>query len=170
MKKSVTTALILASGLAAALQATPARSQTTLAMAANSNPPSKAVELERKAELLYGEPGRYHEAARLLLRAAELREDGDPMQVHDLSMAGRLFYYTGRKAEALRTIESAADAALAIGDVLNAAHLYVDASHLARENGRPDDAVRLMGSARLLTKSPLLAESSRREVTARLAT
>jgi hypothetical protein len=167
MRKTISSALIIASCLALALEATRAQGQTAIAMVTRSTP-AEAVELERKAAQLYSEPLRYLEAARLHMRAAELREHGDPMQVQNLSMAGRLFYYTGRKAEAFRAIEAAADAAIAVGDVLNAAHLFVDASHLAHEINRREDALRLRDRARLLTKSPLLAESDRNGVATRI--
>lgn len=170
MRKLIPSGLVLASGLIAALQASPLDAQQTVAMVTStrSAPPEKAAELERKAEELYSQPSRYAQAARLLVRAAELRTPDDPAHVSNLSMASRLFFYAGEKMQAFALMERAADAALSAGDVLTAAHGFVDASHLAAQNGRGNDVVRLVERARLLTSSPLLAERDRSDVKSRL--
>jgi hypothetical protein len=167
MRKPIATGLVIASGLLAALHATSVGAQTQLALV--TDPVEKAVELERKAEEMYTQPGRYAQAARLHVRAAGLRSVTDPMHIRNLEMAARLFYYAGLKEEALTTMETAATDALASGDVVSAANDYVDASHLASETGRPDEAKRLSERARLLTASPLLTKSDRERINGRLS-
>jgi hypothetical protein len=83
-------------------------------------------------------------------------------------MAGRLFFYAGKKAEALDAMETGATAALAAGDILSAANAFVDASHLAAAVGRIQDAERLNERAKLLTNSPLLGAADRAYITRRL--
>jgi hypothetical protein len=158
---------MMATGLLAALTVTPAHAQTALAMVTDPEP-TKALELEKKAEALYEQPGRYAEAARLHLRAAAERTSDDPLHVRDLYMAARLFYYAGNKTEALAAMERTAESALAAGDVLNAANAFIDASHLARETGNAESVTRFAERARLLTKSPLLGEKDRTNLQARL--
>jgi hypothetical protein len=158
--------LMIAAGLVAVMNAAPATAQTALAMA--GDPIEKAVDLERKAQELYGQPTRYVQAARLHVRASQLRSAADPMRVRNLSMAARLYYYAGMKSEALSTMQSAADAALAVGDLLTAANHLVDASHLAVETGNREEAVNLTDRAKLLTASPLLDATQRAQIETRL--
>ncbi len=168
-KRMVSTGFAIASGLLLALNGAPVAAQTELAMAARvGGPIEKAVELEQKAQALYNQPDRYADAARLHVRAAELRPVGDPMHIRDLAMAGRLFFYAGKKAEALDAMESGATAALSAGDILSAANAFVDASHLAAAVGRMQDAARLSERAKLLTNSPLLSAADRSYITRRL--
>lgn len=170
MRKLIPSGMVLAGGLVAALQASPVVAQETIAMmtSARSGPVEKATELERKAEELYSHPARYSQAARLLIRAAELRSIDDPVYVTNLSMAARLYFYAGEKLQAFELMERAATAALSRGDVLTAAHAFVDASHLAALNGLSSDVTRLVERARLLTASPLLADRERAGVKSRL--
>jgi hypothetical protein len=53
-------------------------------------------------------------------------------------------------------MEAAAERALAMGDVVRAAHAYVDAAFIAQEQGSSSQVTRLAQKAVLLTKSPLL--------------
>ncbi len=166
MLKRILTGLVIASGLIVTLAVARTGGQSALAML--TDPVEKAVELERKAEALYGQPSRYAEAARLHMRAAQLRQGSDPLHVRNLEMAARLFFYSRHKTEALHAMEAAAERALAAGDVVNAANNFVDASHLAGLSGSADGARRLADRARLLMKSPLLTEKDRETVEARL--
>ena len=152
----------IAIALAGALQAAPA--------AAQQIDVEKATELEKQAAALYTQPDRYTQAARLHVRAAQLRPAGDPEQVTDLTMAARLHYYAGNIADALRFMSSAASAAHASGDVVNAAERYMDASHLAFELGRRDAVEQFTEQARLLTFSPLIADEKRDDLRARIET
>lgn len=165
-RKMMSTAFVV---LVLATSGAPAAAQTQLAMSTRSSGPiEKAEELERQAEALYTQPDRYADAARLHMRAVELRPVGDPERIRGLAMAGRLFFYAGKVEDALGAMEQGATAALSAGDVLNAANAFVDASHLAGQLGRVQDAERLNERARLLTNSPLLSETDRRHIAGRL--
>ena len=127
------------------------------------------TELEERARSLFSSPARYGEAARLLLKAADQREIGDPQRVKNLSMASRLTYYRGDVSEALAIMERAAAEAMSTGDVLAAARGYTDGAFLAHEIGQVKVAEQLLKKAERLSHSPLIAQSDRDEIRARTA-
>jgi hypothetical protein len=97
-----------------------------------------------------------------------MRAPAEPQHVNNRKMAARLFFYAGNVARARVVMEQAADGALAAGDVVHAAHLYLDASIMARDDGAGGDANRLAQKADLLMKSPLVSAADKREVLARI--
>ncbi len=123
--------------------------------------------LERQAQALFPVPKKYGEAAKLYVRAAELRLPGDPQRVTDLMMASRLKYYDG-DGRAWTLMERAAEEAIAAGDVIGAAHAFVDASFLAQEAGENAVVLDLVERAELLTHSPLLETEQREAILARI--
>ncbi|MCI0435757.1 MAG: hypothetical protein L0271_19260 [Gemmatimonadetes bacterium] len=127
-----------------------------------------AAVLESRAQSLFPVPKKYGEAAKLYLQAADLRVAGDPQRVADLMMASRLSYYNGRTSRAWEIMKRAAEEALATGDVINAAHAFVDASFLAKEAGAMTEVVALIERAQLLTASPLLDTNDRAAIRARI--
>lgn len=127
------------------------------------------TELEAQARSLFSSPARYDEAVRLFVKAAGLRDIGDPQRVKDLSMASRLAYYRGETGEALDLMRRAADEAMSTGDVLAAAHGFMDSAYLAHEIGQTGVAAELMKKAEKLSYSPLIAQADREEIRARIA-
>lgn len=111
----------------------------------------QADQLHARAESLFTMPPRYPEAARLLVRAARMRSPTDEMAVRELAQAARLYAYAKHPRAARSTMEMAAQRALGIGDVARAAHIYLDAAHLAAAQG---DAA---GVRALATKAEQLA-------------
>jgi len=127
------------------------------------------IDLETRARAMFTNPKRYAEAARLYQRAADQRAPGDRVRVEDLTMAARLTFYDGDAAKARILMERAADEALAAGDVINAAHAYVDAAFLAQDARESERVADLLGRARMLAGSPLLAQQERDSILARVA-
>ena len=139
-----------------ALATVPARVQSQTAKSAEQvSRTAYALELEQRANELHADPARAGEAARLHRKSAHLRSANDPDAVESLAMAGYLFHYAKRPVDARRSMEEAADRALAMGDVFRAARAYVEAAFFAE--GQQDRAA----TARLGQKALLLAGSSR---------
>jgi hypothetical protein len=165
MRKSVVSAMILAGVLT--LRAG-AGSASQVAYAGPSlNDPDPAG-LEEEARSLFSNPKKYGEAVKLFLRAAEMRQPGDRVRLNDLVMAARLTFYRGDAEKARMIMERAADEALAYGDVVTAAHTYVDAAFLAQDAKDAVSVVRLTTKAKQLSNSPLLAQQERNNIVSRL--
>jgi len=96
-----------------------------------------------------------------LLRAASLRCDTDPIGVTDLIRAGTAYYGGGNPERARATFVQAADRALAMGDVVQAADGYLRAAIIANQQGDLERDV-LIAKANRLAASPLLSEAHRR--------
>jgi hypothetical protein len=130
-------------------------------------PPDPAV-IEAQAKALHDQPRQYRRAAELYLQASDLRLASEPERVKNRKMAAQLFFYSGNVARARVVMEEAADAALAAGDIVTAAHTFLDASVLARGDNSDNDANRLARKAELLMKSPLVSTAHRQEVLGRI--
>jgi len=126
------------------------------------------VVLESQAQAFFATPKRYADAAKLYLRAAEIRVAGDPQRITDLMMASRLSYYTGNATRAWEIMERAGEEALAAGDVISAANAFVDASFLAKAAGARTPVIELARRAQLLTSSPLLETAQREAILSRI--
>ncbi|MGH7506245.1 MAG: hypothetical protein ACRELX_11365 [Longimicrobiales bacterium] len=169
MKRTIT--LCLAAGLTtgALLQAdTAAAQQLSYAISGTDRAVDPAT-LEARAAELYSSPKQYRRAAAFLMEAAELRAAADPMRVKNKSLAARLYYYDGDKDRARSLLEQAADDAIAAGDVVTAADLYLDASYVAHEEKDGPEVLRLAAKAKLLMSSPLVDARSRDRVLSRIA-
>jgi hypothetical protein len=88
--------------------------------------------------------------------------------VQPLAWAAHLFGYAKRPLEARRTMEEAAERALAMGDVVRAAQAYVEASFFADKQKNRVETERLGRKALLLAGSPLLAGDQRDEIMKRI--
>jgi hypothetical protein len=144
-----------------ALLGTSAQTQTIVTRVKSALAAPTAVQLEQKAVALYSQPERALEAAQLQRQAAGLRAPDDPKGVGALIMSARLFNYAQKPLLARKTMEAAAERALAMGDVVRAAQAYVDAALIAQEQGSSKQVVRLAHKAVLLTTSPLLRTDER---------
>jgi hypothetical protein len=107
-------------------------------------------------------------AAKLHLRAAELRGEEHADSYSCLWSAANLFYAAGSPSKAGEVMERAATQAATRGDVVNAANAYLDASFLASERQQPGKAVELARRADALTTSPLLSATQRATLRARI--
>ncbi|HYO47002.1 MAG TPA: hypothetical protein VEY33_09990 [Gemmatimonadota bacterium] len=126
-------------------------------------------ELHAAAERLFPTPSRHAKAAGLLCREADLRSGDDPNGVQALLLCGKLYYYAGELAQSRYALEDAARRALAIGDVVRAAHAFMDASFIAGRQGKSQAVGELAGKARMLAGSPLLTPGQRLAIEERVA-
>ena len=124
--------------------------------------------LHAAAELLFPTPNRHAEAAGLLCREASLRSGEDPKGVEALLLCGKIYYYSGELTQSRYALEDAARRALAIGDVVRAAHAFMDASFIAERQGKSRAAGELTGKARMLAASPLLTSGQRLAIEERI--
>lgn len=129
---------------------------------------TRADALHATALRLDGDMRRYRKAASMHMRSAEMRAATDPQAVKCMELAGFLLYYVGDLDRAQDALTGAGDRAAALGDVLNEAESYVNAAYVAQEQRRPAEAVALGRRAQLLASSPLLTDTQRVAITARL--
>lgn len=123
--------------------------------------------LRGKAVALYDTPARYAEAAELHVREAQLR-GGGPKAADALVRAARLRQYHGKTGDALRLMKWAATVALDCGDIVQAAHAYLDAAFLAIQTKRVDEGYALALRAQRLADSPLLDAVTREAILRRI--
>ena len=160
-------------GLALALTAPMLGAQQTMKPTVVTAALSEAHELHERAEALRTSTiGRkdMKRAAKMHMQAADLRGDRDAETYTCLWTAANLYYGAGDNRKAGEVMEHAATQAADRGDVVNAASAYLDASFLATAMSQPERAVRLGRRAEGLTSSPLLSESQRATLRARIAT
>jgi hypothetical protein len=150
------------------LNAAPAKGQQ-LSYAVGTERREDPTQLERQAAELYESPKNFKRAAGLLMRAAGMREAGDPQKVRNQSLAARLYYYAGDRDRSFTLLTETADYALSVGDVVTAAELYLDASSVAQELERGDEVLRLAHKAQLLLRSPLVSAVDRQRLLVRIA-
>lgn len=152
---------------AAALAAAPA---VAAQEAAGPRPqPDRAEQLREDAASLYSQPRQWRRAARMLEQSAALREATDAGAYSCLLMAGRLHAAMGDHSTARQRYEDAAAQALARGDVVSAAHAFVDAAHASALERQPDAARSFIDRASLLTASPLMTAQQVEQIARRIA-
>ena len=156
--------------LAVALSMLPNRAvtQTSIKTAPARISVTRADELEAQAAALHEQLNRYPEAARLYKEAASLRSATDPRAVESLALAAHLYHYANRLFDARRTMEQAANRALARGDVLRASQANLEAALFAFKQGNDSETERLARKALKLAQSPLLTEQQRASIINRL--
>jgi hypothetical protein len=136
--------------------------------AASTPDVERAEALEAEARALGDQMNRRARAARLYRQAAELRPADDPQKVTSLRHASRMNYYAGRMDSAIRDSHDASQVALRQGDLVEAAHAYLDAAWLAAREGKAERAEQWVEEARLLATSPLLAQAQQDEIRTRM--
>lgn len=124
--------------------------------------------LHQQAIALYETPERWDEAADLHRQAAENLLDNDAGQFYGFSRAALLYFHAGDLADARRAMEDAAQVAEATGDVLTAAHAYVDAAFIAIAEDYAGKKREFVSEARAIAAADLLTEAERASVIARI--
>ena len=124
-------------------------------------PNPAAKDLRARAEALYAFPARLREAAQLHEKEAALRSAADPEGVVALEQAARFYAYTGDPARGRVLMQRAAERALRGGEVLRAAHAYLDAAFIALREKDVERALEYTTEADLLSRSPHLLEADR---------
>jgi len=120
---------------------------------------ARAVALEAQASELCVCFDNCLQIARLFEEAASLRPEGDPQRALDHELAGRMYHHLGKLRQAQELTVAAAEAYLAMGDVVNAAHQFINAATVAQERKRHEEAAKLVQRAECLTRSPLLTRA-----------
>jgi hypothetical protein len=108
-------------------------------------------------------------AATLREEAAAIRAVDDPAASVSLYWAARDRYYSGNPQAARALMEQAAERALSMGDVLNAATAFTEAAYISADLKDGDRMRTLASKARLLANSPMLNEDQRYQLRTRLA-
>ena len=156
LRFAVVIAAFLALDVAEAQQTLPAvRVQPTTA-----RKHAQADSIEARAVRLSGTPRGWPDAARLFRSSAELR-GVDTGAVRSWRMAAWAYSSVNDLGKAREMMERAAECAAAVGDVEGAANAYVDAALIAIEDHRGDRSELLVGKARTIVASPLLAAERR---------
>ena len=126
------------------------------------------TDLHQQAIDLYEIPERWGEAADLHREAAENLPKNDAGQFFGYSRAALLYFYAGELPEARRSMEDAAEVAEATGDVLTAAHAYVDAAFIAIAEDYDGMEREFVADARSVAASEVLTEAERESVLIRI--
>jgi hypothetical protein len=129
---------------------------------------NRADALEAKAAKLHDKPARYAEAAWMYREAAALRPYADARAVEALATAARLYGYANRFIDARKTMEQAAQRALARGDVVRASQANLDAAFFAAKQGKTGLVQRLARNALNLAESPLINAEQREDILRRI--
>lgn len=124
--------------------------------------------LHQQAMALYELPERWAEAGELHRSAADNLPRNDAGQFFGYSRAALLFFYAGELVDARRSMEKAARVAVATGDVLTAAHTFVDAAFIAIAEGYAGKKREFVAEARGIAASDLLTPKERAEILARI--
>jgi ATP/maltotriose-dependent transcriptional regulator MalT len=130
---------------------------------------AKAQRYEAAAERVGKTMEFFNEAAKYWEEAASLRPEGDCQAVQDMVNASRLKFYLGDKGKAQSLLQDAGEIAMAYGDVGTAARVFLDAAWIARARGQATVVQNLLTKAQKLAQSPLLEESQRDALLARIA-
>ena len=117
---------------------------------------------------LYEQPERWEEAGELHERAAKALPKNDASAYFGFQRAAVLYFYAGDTARSRRAMEKAANVAEATGDVLTAAHTWVDAAFLAVAEGYAGKKREFVHNVRGLAGSELLTEADREGILARV--
>ena len=112
---------------------------------------------------------RWRDAARLHRESAALRAPDDPLGFRCLSEAGAITYAVGDRSRARADLASAAEHALARGDLRSAALAYLDAAWIAQEQEKPREVWEHGHRAEMLAASPLLAPADRMAIVQRIS-
>jgi hypothetical protein len=128
----------------------------------------KADRLREAAEALYEKPNAYRRAAVLHEKEAAARTAVDPKLPEALMQSARLYSYVGEAAKGRELFERSAYSSLQRGDVLRAAHAFVDAAFLSLRERNVEHSRELSRQAELLAASPLLTASQRAGILRRI--
>lgn len=129
---------------------------------------SQADELHLDAVALYETPARWAEAASLHEQAARKLAANDARRFAAYDRAARLYFYAGEYAKARQNMEKAANVAVATGDVVTAAHAYIDAAFITLWEGRSGAQGELTREAERLSELDLVDGAERQEILARI--
>jgi hypothetical protein len=153
--------LVMSLTMAAPIAAQNSREKAARDAGRNAATEAHADALQDSAAALHDQPVRYSDAARMYRESAALRAWTDAKAVEALASAAHLYNYANRLNDARRTMEQAAQRALARGDVVRASQANLDAAFFALKQGRQLEVDRLGLIAMRLADSPLINAEQR---------
>lgn len=124
--------------------------------------------LHSRAMELYERPARWEEAGELHERAAKLLPNNAADGYFGFRRAAVLYFHAGEIARSRKAMERAAGVADATGDLLTAAHTWVDAAFLAVAEGYAGKKREFVRTVRELAASELLDKADRAAILARI--
>lgn len=124
--------------------------------------------LHSRAMELYEQPERWEEAGELHERAAKLLPNNAADGYFGFQRAAVLYFHAGEIARSRKAMERAAEVADATGDLLTAAHTWIDAAFLAVAEGYAGKKREFVRTAQELAASELLDAADREVILARI--
>ena len=124
--------------------------------------------LHSRAIELYEQPERWEEAGEMHERAAKMLPKNAADSYYGFRQASVLYFHSGDDARSRKLMERAANVAEATGDVLTAAHTWVDAAFLAVAEGYAGKKREFVRNAKALADSELLTEVDRAAILHRI--
>jgi len=134
----------------------------------NTDGMTAAINLEQQVESAIAE-ARWSDAANMLRAASDLRPQGDPVALSNLSSAGALYGTIGQFDEARRVFVDLADRATQQGEFATVANAWLDAAHAAAAQGNSRAAVEYYERAQHVVTSSLLTSQEERMLKDRLS-
>lgn len=117
---------------------------------------------------LYESPTRWAEAGALHEQAARELPKNDAAAYFGFQRAAVLYFHADETARARKAMEKAADVAEATGDIVTAAHAWIDAAFLAVAEGYSGKKREYVRAVRELVASELLTNADRERIIARV--
>jgi hypothetical protein len=132
---------------------------------------SRAEALEAQANALLSTfPFQFPRIAQLYEKAAHLRPEHDPIRVRNLLFSGKAYHHARRLEASRRNLTLAAETAVRYGELVTAAHAFLDAAFVAVEQKDMAEASRLATRAACLSRSSLIAVGDASNIRRRLGT
>lgn len=122
---------------------------------------ARADSLHQAADIMATTTYRWRDAASLHRQSAALRAADDSLGYRCLTLAAHLSFASNDLSSAQGDMSSAAEQALARGDVAQAAHAYANAAWVAKERDNEGQVYTLGRKAEVLASSPLLSPAQR---------
>jgi hypothetical protein len=123
-----------------------------------------ADSLHEAADIMAATTHRWRDAASLHRQSATLRPADDSLGYRCLTLAAHLSFASRDLSGAQGDMISAAEQALARGDVEHAAHAYANAAWVAKERKNAGQVWTLGRKAEVLASSPLLSSTQRVDI------
>jgi hypothetical protein len=131
---------------------------------------TKAERLEAQAKeiLMRGDMDEWIEAAELLVESAHLRPESHFPAARNLQFAAAVFAWSGNNEKARRLFEEAADRAASMGELVFAAHTYLDCAFASAKLHMGRHTIEAAKAAQELAKSREVGRTDRERIMARL--
>jgi hypothetical protein len=162
-------AIVAPSVVAAALWAVTPVSTSAQGLAAdNAVNVDRAAQLEEGASVAMGDRRVWSSAANMYREASDIRHPSDPVALADLRTAAAIYGTIGDYRRAREAILELADRATEYGEIVVAAHAFLDAAHVAVALKEGQDVLTFYERAQRLARSSHLTDEEQRWLVYRL--